>query len=496
MLRFCERSCAVSRLICACVALAFALSAAGFGQAAPTPKLERALPLNRFATSRLTQTDAQGFYRMPIALGDDYFDGTSSPERVERHMRAAHEAGAQYLRCSFTWNAIEKAPGQYDWAFWDRLVEAAARNRIELIPYVAYTPKWAASVKEEFWTQAPVDPQLYAQFVYRAASRYRRRIRAWEIWNEPDNREYWRSSPEEFARLVEMAAKAIRRADPSAVLVLGGMSLGPSEFFQTLMRQYHVDRWVDVIAMHGYPESWGPLRAEQQYRGWISQMAQAIRDGGMGVDFWANEMGYADYRFQPNQASKYGVGVTYSYEHTPPFAAVSLFKAETMALASQQVSLTGWYRIDDFPASETRLGDDYVNYHLGLFDAQAHAKPAYMALKFFRELFDQPVKMVAAEAPDSQAIVDIFQKQNGRVVIVGWLRSTDPHEIADRSGMARDTRRETRSVAVPCHGVSKLRTADEQGRNTRAAVRFNAGHLSGIPLTGEHIFVAEMNCTP
>jgi hypothetical protein len=85
---------------------------------------------------------------MAIAVGDDYFDGTSSPERVERHLRVARDIGASYLRCAFTWNAIEKAKGQYDWAFWDRLVEAAESNGIELIPYVAYTPEWAASVKK------------------------------------------------------------------------------------------------------------------------------------------------------------------------------------------------------------------------------------------------------------------------------------------------------------------------------------------------------------
>ncbi|MCU1306077.1 MAG: hypothetical protein JWN45_772, partial [Acidobacteriaceae bacterium] len=46
----------------------------------------RALPLNRFPASRLTQTE-QGFYFMPTAIGDDYFDGTSDVNRIRRHLQ-------------------------------------------------------------------------------------------------------------------------------------------------------------------------------------------------------------------------------------------------------------------------------------------------------------------------------------------------------------------------------------------------------------------------
>src|SRR5947209_8246779 len=68
--------------------------------------------------SRLRDVDQAGYYSMPAAVDDDYFDGTSSRERVQRHLRIAREVGARYLRCAFTWNAIEHEPGKYKWAFW------------------------------------------------------------------------------------------------------------------------------------------------------------------------------------------------------------------------------------------------------------------------------------------------------------------------------------------------------------------------------------------
>src|ERR1051326_3629561 len=85
------------------------------------PQFTRALPLNRFAASRHAGTDSSGFYYMPTAIGDDYFDGTSPIERVRRHFAVAKRAGVKYLRCAFSWDAIEKEHGKYDWQFWDNL---------------------------------------------------------------------------------------------------------------------------------------------------------------------------------------------------------------------------------------------------------------------------------------------------------------------------------------------------------------------------------------
>ena len=455
----------------------------------------RALPLNYFEDSRMLRTDARGFYAMPLAVGDDYFDGTSSPERVRRHLQAARQVGARYLRCSFTWNAIEKAPGQYDWRFYDRLVDMARQDRIEILPYVAYTPEWAAVGKANFWQYPPRDPARYAEFMYQAVRHYRGRIRTWEVWNEPDNREYWQGSVEQFAALVKLATPRMRQADPAVVIVLGGMSHGPSEFFRSLLLDYDIGRWVDVVAMHGYPESWGEDRAETVYQDWISQMANLIRQSG--IDLWANEMGYADYRYAPAAASIWGVSVVYNYEHTPEFAATSLFKDLTMTLASGSTSLAMWYRIDDFAGKDASFSKDAVNFHLGLFDAQGRPKPAFRAMKFFHQVLGEPVRPINPDpvlATGSQAVVDVFQRVDGHVIVAAWLRSSHASEVPDRSGMAVDARREQLSVRLPCSDSSSVHTFDEQGRNGAHGLYLTSGRLSDIPVRADHVFVADVDC--
>jgi hypothetical protein len=429
----------------------------------------RELPLHAFPHTALA-----------TAIGDDYFDGTSPPERVRRHLQVARQLGVQYLRCAFSWNGIEKEQGKYDWTFWDGLVTAAEENHIGLIPYVAYTPQWAARDPKDFWKQPPRDPALYADFMNRIAARYRGRVRSWEIWNEPDNRDYWTGTAGEFATLVAAAARSIRAADPDAVLVLGGMAYGPGDFFRGLITEHHLDRYVDIIATHGYPETWLNERAEVIFQQWIPAMRQMIAEDQSGADLWINEMGYADYRYSHDKASVYGVDVFNDYEHTRRYQAVMLFKFFVMALASQQVSLAGWYRIDDFPPSETRLGSDLVNYHLGVVDDRGKAKPARFALTFFNRFFSTAATATVSPA-NSTAVVNIFRSGNHHVIVTGWLRSPS-------------NKTEIVSTDLPCASPKAVGYYDPEGHRLRAHGRLRNSTLSGIHLSGDRAFIAEFTC--
>lgn len=461
------------------------------------PQILRELPLHHFPASRYTQTDTRGFYFMPTAVEDDYFDGTSPISRVERHFAAARAVGSSYLRCAFSWDAIEKEPGQFDWTFWDKLVDLAAQNHVGLIPYIAYTPRWSAGEEKEFWKQPPSDPQAYADFMYRIANRYRGRIAAWEIWNEPDNKDYWTGSVEQFASLVKLAARRIRAADPDAVLVLGGMSYGLSPFLKHLIDQDHLDRYVDVVALHAYPESWSNERAETVFQEWIPAVSEELVRDRSGVDLWVNEMGYADYRYRPNEASVYHTQVFYRYEHTRVYQAAMLFKFEVMALASARVSLTGWYRIDDFSLNENRLGTDLVNYHLGLFDARGRSKPDFEALRFFNRLFGRPTRVAQSQIgrpAESQSVVKTFQTVDGKLIVVGWLRSSRPSEVNGKSGMLEDRRSETVSVDLPCTRPALTGYFNPEGHRVRDSARLANHTLEGIRLRGGEVFVAELAC--
>jgi hypothetical protein len=471
------------------------LAASGSAEAQQSPEQphQRALPLNRFLDSRAAGTDRQGFFYMPTAVGEDYFDGTDRPERVERHLRTARLAGVKYLRCAFSWNGIEPARGVFKWQFWDDLVSRAQKHGIRLIPYVAYTPAWAARSKQDFWRQPPSNAQLYAEFMEKIAARYRGRILSWELWNEPDLQDYWTGSAEEFAALVKLAAPAVRRGDPRTVIVLGGVSLGPTEFFRSLMR-LGVAGFVDVIAMHAYPESWHEQRLEEIFENWVPTLYQMIQRSGSGVDLWLNEAGYPDYRFSPAFATQTHTHANYDYEHTRIYQATFLFKMFALALGSQKISLAGWYRIDDFSRAEKRLPNDQVHFHLGLLNARHEPKPDLAALRFFNQLFRAPTRSIEVPLkPGSRAVVEEMQNA-AEVIVVGWLRSSGYGEVRDHSGMLHDRRRETVSVPLPCERPLTPQFYSVVGKPRRHRARARRGVLQDIDLKGGSVFVARVRC--
>jgi len=155
-----------------------------------------------------------------------------------------------------------------------------------------------------------------------------------------------------------------------------------------------------------------------------------------------------------------------------------------MALASQRLSLAGWYRIDDFPASEVRLGSDLVNYHLGVVDDHGKAKPARFALSFFNRLFAGVATKVDAHVDGpagSAAVVNVFRTSGDRVIVTGWLRSPS-------------NKTETVSADMPCATLKVAGYYDPEGHRIHAQARLRKATLSGIRLSGDRAFIGEFTC--
>lgn len=449
------------------------------------------------APAQQANTIPSGYIRMATAIGDDYFDGRDTRTRVQRHLRIANELGVHYLRCAFSWNGIEPERGRYDFRFWDMLVDESAKAGIELIPYVAYTPEWAAREKKNFWQQPPADPKTFAAFMERLATRYRGRIHSWELWNEPDNRDYWQGSADEFAAMVIPAAQAIRRADPSAKLVLGGMSYGAGEFFQQLMSRNRIAQDFDLVAMHAYPETWHESRAEEVFQEELPRMHDVANSTANHPSFWLNEMGYADYRYDPSHASVYGTNTYYTYEHTARYAADFLMKSFLMTAASGDVSLAGWYRIDDFAETDPRMSADKVNDHLGIERSNHARKPAFYAFRLFNHLLSKPFRVVDSTASvtasrGSQAVVHTFLRDDGRVVVAGWLRSSTYDEVPVHTGEVMDRRRENVNIALPCPAAT-VTNYDALGNHSTTEGK-RTRELKNVGLTGDRVYLAVIRC--
>ena len=172
----------------------------------------------------------------------------------------------------------------------------------------------------------------------------------------------------------------------------------------------------------------------------------------------------------------------------------------TMALGAGKASLLGWYRVDDFRHTDKRMPNDFVHYHLGLTDVNARRKPAFYAYRNFTHVFSAPVKTVASRVvssarASSTAMHEVFEDRTQRMVVVAWLRSLEPSEARQFTGMSRDPRRETLSISVPCTSIAKLQFVSATGKPLQhPAVHFERANLTGIRLTGDKVFIAQFRC--
>lgn len=147
------------------------------------------------------------------------------PEVACRDVNAIRDAGFGWVKTNFGWREIELAKGEFDWSRPDRIVDQVNASGLDLLVRIDFQPRWAGG---NYPVNGPPDnPQDLADFLYALASRYRGRIRAYQIWNEPNLAREWGGNepdPGAYVDLLGRAYEAIKRADPNAMVISAGMS--------------------------------------------------------------------------------------------------------------------------------------------------------------------------------------------------------------------------------------------------------------------------------
>ena len=149
-----------------------------------------------------------------------------------------NQLGVSWVRAFVRWDQIEPGgPGRWmpdALANLDELTAASQLRGTKVVAVVTGAPQWANGSTDPY--VPPRDPADFRRFMNSLAARTRGRVAAWEIWNEPDEREFWHGQigPQYYAPLLKAAYAGITAADPSA-LVLAAPSTGNNyEFLEGL----------------------------------------------------------------------------------------------------------------------------------------------------------------------------------------------------------------------------------------------------------------------
>ena len=148
------------------------------------------------------------------------------PELAERDLLKVKELGFNWVKQGFGWRDIEGQKGKYDWSNPDHIVYTANKyGDIDIVARVDHQPEWA---RQGCSLQGPpANMKDFTDFLTAMATRYKGRIRAYEIWNEPNLAREWcdqRPDPKAYAAMLKAAYAAIKAADPDAMVISAGLS--------------------------------------------------------------------------------------------------------------------------------------------------------------------------------------------------------------------------------------------------------------------------------
>jgi hypothetical protein len=245
----------------------------------------------------------------------------------DRVLQLTQNAGFDWVRQQIYWRDIEDPTNNvWAWDEIDRIVETTNAYGRKLLVNVVRSPTAYSATNG-----LPDDPNSFANFMAVLTERYKGKIHAYEIWNEPNLAHETGGTirPEDVGRYVEMlklAYERIKAIDPEAVVLAAASSstgvtnesiaLSDEDFYRA-MYTYNggeVRNYFDVQAVHpggsaNPPETMWPdnpstaqgwtdhptfyFRHVENVRTWMEQYGMADKE------VWITEYGWATQNITP-----------------------------------------------------------------------------------------------------------------------------------------------------------------------------------------------------
>ncbi len=306
------------------------------GEEATLPQISGTI---QFFLTRL-QPPPQTADAVPVRFADvnpygvnTFLQNEVEPAKREEAMSLIAQAGIQWIRQEFTWEDIEihgkgdfedrrHEPYKSAWEKYDQIVDLAEKYDINIMARLSNPPAWTRAMTNTVGAFAPPDNLAdYGDFVEAVATRYRGRIPAYQIWNEPNIYPEWGEYPinaEEYTELLKEGYTRIKAVDPEAIVVMGalaatieldrvrrydanGWPVSPGGLSDVLFLQQMYDAgagpYFDVLAMQGYGLWSGPTDRRMQPRVLNFSRPLYIRDvmvrnGDAHKPIWLSELGW------------------------------------------------------------------------------------------------------------------------------------------------------------------------------------------------------------
>lgn len=315
-------------------------------------------------------------------------------------LEKAKENNVEWAREEFSWQTIEPVNDSFNYAPYDAAIDKYAANGIQVLGLIAYSTEWASSNpgSADYEYYAP-DMDAWEDYVKQLATRYHGKVSAWEIWNEPNIEQFWKSSEDDYVALLEAASNAIKEIDAEAMVVLGGTAGADTDFIDRIYSQAEDKDIFDIVAVHPYrlvgdsfnyaPEkSMDGLNALQTD---LENLRAVMRkNGDAGKPVWLTEFGWTTYDNGVSEDAQ----------------ADYLMRGYATALSVVNVKKVFWYTFRD--DSENT---EYLESSFGLINRDFTDKDAVLAYNFLQGKLSG--RKFSSSTLANPLLIDNFNHQNG-----------------------------------------------------------------------------------
>jgi hypothetical protein len=367
--------------VAACAALtALAMPASGAGDvttAAPQIVVRGGMPM---ATGAGCSTNRRGGF-VGVGGGDSFID----PANADCILGLQAGSGVGVLRHNFDWTSIERSPGKYDFSVDDWWVAATARKHIRILPVLFGSPSFYVH-RHSGSVSPPSNRAAFANYCAALVRRYgpsgsfwpahpgvpKLPIRSWQVWNEPNLRQYWypRPKPAAYVKLLKAAYKKIKGVDPHAEVLTAGLpdsqQSGAMRFtkFVTGMYKAGAKKAFDTLAPNAYATT---ARGVIQRVGRIRALMRKFKDRRAGV--WVTEVGWGT----SGPRNRFNIGA--KRQATEIKRLLTGLHRVKRKYKVRGVVYYGWRDKAPYPPRYK----DMWGLHTGLFTLNGKAKPGYRA---------------------------------------------------------------------------------------------------------------------
>lgn len=259
-------------------------------------------PMASFAAV-LPRGIAQAAPALKSAAPSDFVTGVNLADLSLAYL--INDLGLGWGKGFVNWATVEPEQGEFHWVDPDNIVQAFGNQDLKILMRLHGTPAWARP-PDTTLSQPPSNLADFAAFITALASRYKGRVAAYEIWNEPNLSYEWGNLPPDpaaYTEILKTAYTAINKVDPEALVISGGLATtgqgsatasGDLDFLQG-MYAAGARGYFDALGSHPYayghppdevnPDGLSLARVTEQHQ-------VMIANGDGDTPIWITELGW------------------------------------------------------------------------------------------------------------------------------------------------------------------------------------------------------------